>query len=226
MQNYYSDKLSAWRLKRCYEIAPRRTQQYLAAEIQFVVDQLSPSCKILELGCGYGRVLQKLAPKAKSVFGIDTSNASLDLAKTFLVDFHNIDCFQMNAISLGFRDQTFDVVIAIQNGISAFKVEKRNLIKESLRVTKDGGKVLFSSYSDSFWEDRLEWFELQAQEGLLGEIDWKKTGNGTIVCKDGFKATTVAPGDFIALTMGLNVEVSIKEVDQSSVFCTITVRHL
>lgn len=225
MTSYYSEKLSAQRLKRCYEIASPRVKQYLEAEVQFVLDQLSSSYKVLELGCGYGRVLQKLVPKARGVFGIDTSIASLDLAKAFLAGQPNVDFFLMNAVSLGFRDQCFDVVVAIQNGISAFKVDPHELIKESLRVTKNGGYVLFSSYSDKFWNDRLEWFKIQAQEGLLGEIDWNKTRDGIIVCKDGFKATTVSSGDFALFAANLNVQARIEEIDESSVFCTITARH-
>lgn len=196
-------------------------KQYLEAEVQFVLDQLLPSYKVLELGCGYGRVLQKLASKAKTVSGIDTSVTSLDLAKAFLANQSKVDFFLMNAGSLGFQDQCFDAVVAIQNGISAFKVDPHELIQESLRVTRNGGKAIFSSYSDKFWDDRLEWFEVQAQEGLLGEIDWNKTRDGTIICKDGFKATTVTSADFALLATKLNLQASIEEVDESSIFCTI-----
>ncbi|MFQ5977407.1 MAG: class I SAM-dependent methyltransferase [Candidatus Heimdallarchaeota archaeon] len=225
MQSYYSEKLSAQRLKRCYEIVPRRVQQYLDAEIQFVLKQLSRSFKVLELGCGYGRVLQKLVPETKEVIGIDTSRASLELAKTLLMGLPNVELLQQNAVSLGFQRECFDVVIAIQNGLSAFKVDQHELLKESLRVTRDGGNVVLSSYSENFWDERLEWFELQAKEGLLGEIDWEETRNGTIVCKDGFRATTVSPTDFALLAADLHVQASIEEVDNSSIFCTITASH-
>jgi 2-polyprenyl-6-hydroxyphenyl methylase/3-demethylubiquinone-9 3-methyltransferase len=127
----------------------------------------------------------------------------------------------MDAACLGFRNQAFDVVACIQNGISAFKVDQRTLIAESIRVTRPGGKVLFSSYSEKFWDDRLEWFKLQAEHGLLGEIDWQATGNGVIVCKDGFRATTVGPGEFAALTAGFDAQCRSEEVDGSSLFCEL-----
>jgi len=222
MKNYYSEKLSAQCLKRCYEIAPPRVKQYLEAEIQFVLDHINPFDRVLELGCGYGRVIQQLNINTKMVIGIDTSRASLDLAKAYLMDLSSVEFFQMNAINLGFQDQSFDIVIAIQNAISAFNVDQNNLIRESLRVTRDRGKVLFSSYSDKFWNNRLAWFEFQAQKGLLGEIDWNETRDGIIVCKDGFKATTVRATDFTNLAAKFNVEISIKEVDDSSMFCIMT----
>jgi len=93
---------------------------------------------------------------------------------------------------MAFDSCVFDVVFCIQNGISAFGVDQKRLIAESIRVTKNNGVILFSSYSPKIWDARLEWFRMQSQLGLIGEIDEEKTRNGTIVCKDGFRATTVS----------------------------------
>jgi 2-polyprenyl-6-hydroxyphenyl methylase/3-demethylubiquinone-9 3-methyltransferase len=56
---------------------------------------------------------------------------------------------------------------------------------------------------------------------LLGEIDYDRTGEGRIVCKDGFTATTLTQEDFQELTSGLNANIRIQEVDESSLFCEI-----
>ncbi|MCK5298294.1 MAG: class I SAM-dependent methyltransferase, partial [Candidatus Heimdallarchaeota archaeon] len=106
MSEYYSKKLSANKLKRCYDIASPRIKQYLKAEINFVVEQIRSSDKVLELGCGYGRVLRELAKQASKVVGIDTSFESLELAKEFLLDYRNIELHQMNANSLSFKEET------------------------------------------------------------------------------------------------------------------------
>ncbi len=105
----------------------------------------------------------------------------------------------MNANSLGLADNVCDVVLCIQNGISAFHVDQSTLLREVRRVTRSGGKILLSSYSEQFWSHRLEWFRLQAAHGLIGEIDEKATGGGVIVGKDGFHAATVTPEAFYAL---------------------------
>jgi len=130
----------------------------------------------------------------------------------------------MDGVNLGFQDDAFDCTFCVQNGISAFGVDKRSLIDEAVRVTKSGGTVLFSSYSDSFWEQRLTWFELRSREGLLGEIDHRQITRGVIVCRDGFRASTVTAAEFKALTSHLDAEVDITEVDQSSVFCVVKPR--
>ena len=82
--------------------------------------------------------------------------------------------------------------------------------------------MLFSSYADEFWEHRLEWFRIQSAHGLVGEIDESATGGGTIVCTDGFTATTVTPHRFSVLARGLGERVSIDVIDGSSVFCGIS----
>jgi 2-polyprenyl-6-hydroxyphenyl methylase/3-demethylubiquinone-9 3-methyltransferase len=222
--DYYTDILSAERLKLCYEIAPPRVMQYLKAEVEFALQNIRSSDMVLELGCGYGRVLIQIVKKAKLAVGVDTSIDSLLLGKKMLSDLKNCILLKMDAIQLGFLDQTFDRVICIQNGISAFHVNQKDLMRESIRVTKRRGKILFSSYSDKFWEHRLAWFQLQSKAGLVGEIDYEKTGNGVIVCKDGFIATTVRPDEFRELVSGFDVDTKFIEVDKSSVFCVMTKR--
>ncbi|MGC9778896.1 MAG: class I SAM-dependent methyltransferase [Candidatus Heimdallarchaeota archaeon] len=222
MNNYYSKQLSANKLKRCYNIASPRIKQYLEAEIKFVLEQIKPSDKVLELGCGYGRVLKRIAEKAAKVIGIDTSSESIQLAEKYLQDYTNIELFQMNAKSMDFKEQSFDVVIGIQNSISAFKVKPEELTKESLRVTKQNGKVIFSSYSDKIWQERLDWFAEQSEEGLLGEINFMKTGKGVIICKDGFKATTFTKDNFEKLLRKMKLKGIIIEIDNSSIFCVIS----
>jgi len=221
VSDYYSRKLSAMRLKQAYDIAPRRVRQYLDAEVNHVLEKIHPGDLVIELGCGYGRILPKLAGKAGWVVGVDTSVPTLELAQETLDTMSNCSLSRMDAAMLGFNDRTFDCVVCIQNGISAFHVDQEALISESVRVTRLGGTVLFSSYSDKFWKHRLEWFELQSEAGLVGEIDYEKTEDGVIVCKDGFTATTVRGKDFLQLTANLNVDVRIVDVDESSVFCEI-----
>ena len=214
---YYTQKLSAERLRRCYELAPPRVGRYLEAEIGHVLSRIAPGDTVLELGCGYGRILAKIAERARRAVGIDTSPESLRLAVG-----PNIGLACMDAAELGYCPKVFDVVVCAQNGVSAFGVDRRALITEVLRVTKPGGTVLFSSYAAQFWDHRLEWFRRQSEAGLLGEIDEGRTGDGVIVCRDGFRAETVGEEEFRVLTRGLGADARLTVVDSSSLFCELT----
>jgi 2-polyprenyl-6-hydroxyphenyl methylase/3-demethylubiquinone-9 3-methyltransferase len=97
------------------------------------------------------------------------------------------------------------------------------LLREALHVTRPGGTILLSSYAERFWPHRYHWFELQAERGLIGEIDTGATRNGVIVCKDGFRAGAMSADDFRGLCSRLGQRPTIQEVDGSSLFCEVKV---
>jgi SAM-dependent methyltransferase len=224
MHGYYDEKLSAVRLRRVYEIAPPRVKRYLEAEVRHVLEGINKDDAVLDLGCGYGRTLARLAGRSRFVVGVDTSAESLRLARRVTASLTNCRLVQMDAANAAFKSEAFDVTVCIQNGLSAFHVDQGHLVSEAVRVTKAGGLVMFSTYSDRFWADRLEWFKLQSEAGLLGEIDDDRTGDGVIVCKDGFTATTIRPELFGELIVGLDVSLRIVEVDGSSLFYEVVRR--
>jgi SAM-dependent methyltransferase len=221
MEDYYAERLAAEKLRRCYEIAPPRIRQYLRAELDFALGFIHAGDAVLDLGCGYGRTLPALAARARSVTAIDNAPASIALAREVAAGLANVELLEMDAAALQFPDDRFDVVLCLQNSISAFHRDPPTLLREALRILRPGGVALFSTYAEKFWPERLNWFELQAQAGLLGEIDWERTGNGFIACKDGFTATTVSPEQFRSLAAGLPATLTLTEVDGSSLFCIL-----
>ncbi len=219
-KTYYAKKLNAERLRRVYEIAGPRVCQYLQAELDHLAGFVQPGDKILELGCGFGRVLAPLARIAGQGWGVDNSPESLELART---EYPDLNLSVMDAGSLDFDEHNFDLVFGVQNFISACKVPPEKLLRECLRVIQPGGRLLLSSYAEEFWPHRLKWFRQQAAEGLLGPIDEEATGNGIIICTDGFKATTFSPMEFWNLAASCGVSAKVYTVDRSSVFCEIEI---
>jgi 2-polyprenyl-6-hydroxyphenyl methylase/3-demethylubiquinone-9 3-methyltransferase len=196
-------------------------KQYLEAEIDFVLNKIKPTDRVLELGCGYGRGLLSLAEKAGLAVGIDASFENLRLHGDLCQNVPRCSVLAMDLGQLGFKDGQFDKVVWVQIGMSALNLEKKTSIEEALRVTCPGGSVLLSSYAESFWEDRLAWFRLQAEYGLIGEIDEDSTGEGRIVCKDGFISIAVTAQTFRALASELGLVPLVTEVDGSSLFCEL-----
>ncbi len=220
-RGYYVTGLGGARLRRVYDLAPPRIRRYLRAEVEFVLDHIPAGGRVLDLGCGYGRIMPDLRTRAAQVVGIDTSLVSLAMARDFLGGRGGCVVAAMDAARLGFAPASFDAVACIQNGLSAFHVPPRDILREALRVVRPGGRVLASTYADAFWEDRLDWFRRQAREGLVGEIDEERTRRGEIACRDGFRATTFSPDDLLRLAGGLRASVEIREVDGSSLFCVL-----
>ncbi len=217
--SYYSKKLSGRRLMECYEIAPPRVQRYLQSEIAHLKSRVGSGDTVLELGCGYGRVAFELARVARKVVGIDTARESIALGRELGAGIPNCEFAGMDAIDLTFPKGAFDVVVCAQNGICAFGVDLTRLFGEALRVTRPGGRVIFSSYAGRFWKHRLEWFKLQAARGLVGEIDYQRSGDNVIVCKDGFRVGAMDKKGFDELSGKFGIKPIITEIDRSSIFC-------
>jgi len=216
---YYADSLSGDNLRRCYGVAPPRVRRYLTAEIAHVRERLRPVDTVLELGCGYGRIVLTLAPHVARIVGIDTAPANLALAAQLGAAYPNCDFLAMDAVDLDFPDGSFDAVLCLQNGICAFGCDQEQLVREAARACRPGGRLFFSSYAEEFWTDRLAWFELQAAHGLMGAIDHEATGDGVIVCADGFRSGFMGPAEFTALWQRLGLAADVTTVDGSATFC-------
>lgn len=67
--------------------------------------------KVLEIGCGIGRVLKALAPHFRQLYGIDVSSEMIAQSKRWLADYPNIQMFETSGADLrGFPDSFFDLV--------------------------------------------------------------------------------------------------------------------
>lgn len=215
--DYYARKLNAARLEEVYRTRLSRVRQYLEAEIAFARGFLSGRERVLELGAGYGRIMRELAPFSTSILGVELSEDSAAFGKEYLKDVPNAELRVMDAHQIGFAPE-FDLVLCLQNGLSAMKGDPMNLVRRALSVLRPGGRAVFSSYSPKFWAHRLAWFREQAEKRLLGEIDEERTGDGIIVCADGFLATTFSAADLRALGEAAGCAFRLEEVDESSVF--------
>lgn len=218
--NYYAQNLNSGKLYQVYQTQIDRIKQYLDAEINFVRQGLTGAEKVLEVGAGYGRIMKELAPYAGFVVGIDISENSIEFGQAYLKDTPNCELKLADAHTFEFTPN-FNVILCLQNALSAMKVDPLPFIQRTMNGLLPGGKVYFSSYSPKFWEHRLAWFHEQANKGLLGEIDLEKTKDGFIVCKDGFIATTYTRADMEKLGEAVGCSYQIQEVDDSSIFLIV-----
>lgn len=221
-ENYYDENLNAQKLCQVYESRFPRVEQYLESEISFVKNQLQGTERILELGAGYGRIMKALAPYCEAIVGIDISEDNVAFGKEYLREVPNARLSVMDVHKLCVKD-SFDVILCLQNGLSAMKIQPvEYYINIWMDFLTENGKVFISSYSPNFWEHRVAWFQEQAEKGLLGEIDVEKTGDGVIVCKDGFRATTHSPEELDRIGGTSGYAHKVMEVDQSSVFLILS----
>lgn len=109
---------------------------------------------ILDVGCGGGINVKRMAKSAKKVYGIDYSIESVKLSKEVnekLIDEGKVEIIEGNVKSLPFEDNTFDIVTAFETVYFWPDIEK--CFAEVKRVLKPGGIFLIgleTNGSDNF----------------------------------------------------------------------------
>ena len=97
------------------------TDSYIE-DLHFYASRLPITGRILELGCGTGRLTNRLADKNRTVYGIDISLAMLNSAREATNLFSHYICMDMT--SLGFTGQ-FDAVIIPHNTLNLLETPEK-----------------------------------------------------------------------------------------------------
>ena len=101
---------------------------------------LAPGQRILDLGCGIGRLSAWLAGTDRFVVGVDTSMAMLATARSR--PWTNVAFVAYGGAELPFADQSFDRVVSVfvlQHVLTDDQLDR--LLAELARVTRSGGHV-------------------------------------------------------------------------------------
>ncbi len=117
-----------------------RTRSRIWPEITFLFDLLEKGDKVLDLGCGNGRLYPAL--KKGNYTGVDYSEKLIEAAK----ENHPEAKFQKaNALNLPFSDNCFDKIysIAVLHHIPSAEL-RTDFLKEAKRVLKKEGKVILT----------------------------------------------------------------------------------
>lgn len=108
-----------------------------AAEL---VRRVGEGKRVLEVGCGTGLVLQRIAGFAKEAKGIDLSPGMLEHARERGLDVREADCTQ-----LPFPDASFDVACSFK--VLAHVPDFTAAVREMVRVVRPGGHIVIDVYN-------------------------------------------------------------------------------
>ncbi len=108
--------------------------------------------RVLDLGCGTGKQLVLLAPRAEDVWGIDISAESLRQAEGRCVraGLTNVRLFQQSIEQLPAEDGSVDAIFSYGDVISHLHDSYPRVFRECGRVLRPGGILSFEA--DGKWE--------------------------------------------------------------------------
>ena len=105
-------------------------------ENQMALEAIRPGDKILDIGCGEGKFLQKALVKSKSVYGIELNAKAAGVAVENGIEVHT-ETIEVHAINhIGY----YDMVCMFQ--VLEHIYEVNEFLEASLKVLKPGGKLI------------------------------------------------------------------------------------
>jgi ubiquinone/menaquinone biosynthesis C-methylase UbiE len=108
---------------------------------------LEPGAKILDLGCGHGRIANRLAQRGSKVCGLDASELFLAHARKDAADASlDVTYVEGDMRSVPWPDETFDYVISWFTSFGYFEDdENRRVLAEAHRVLRPAGTLLIET---------------------------------------------------------------------------------
>ncbi len=96
--------------------------------------------KVLDIGCGTGRIIEELKQRGAEVVGLDVSEKILEIAKKKFCD---VEFVLGNVNDLPFEDESFDLVLGLFLIVHLKNLEKP--FEEIYRVLRPGGRFILSN---------------------------------------------------------------------------------
>lgn len=158
-----------------YSLGAPEILQQVTEEIVGQLDEwdlLGPEQRVLEIGCGIGRMQAALAPRVAEIHGIDISPKMIEAARRRCAGMPNVHFSVSSGHGLeGFPDESFDLVLAVDSFPYVHQAGPQLVeayFGEAARVlVQDGEFLVFHfSYRDDTSADRAEVRKLSHATGF------------------------------------------------------------
>lgn len=138
------------------------------AELDEMISRVPKDSKVLDIGCGTGRLCRQL--QGVEYTGTEISEGQIKKAREYCPEGNFL---QAEMTDLPFEDNSFDAVFMVASLHHLLKADQKKALKEAVRVLKTGG--ILNITVKAFWQFRYLNLFLNKKEGLntLGE-DLKK----------------------------------------------------
>lgn len=140
----------------------------LRQRLRWVRDALPGGCDaVLEIGYGSGIFFHELSRHTRRLVGIDVHSRGAAVVRSYGADGISVMAAQASGQALPFADRSFDAVVIIS--ALEFMPDPGACLRESLRVTRTGGRVLAVIPRMHTWTDAA-W---RALTGVDPEVDFQ-----------------------------------------------------
>jgi SAM-dependent methyltransferase len=150
----------------------------LSVDLRFAEEHFASPGRLLDLGCGTGRLLLPFAQRGYWVVGVDLSAEMLRVAGSKAEsEGVQIQRVQTNIVELdGLRDQSFDYAACLFStlGMVMGVAERRRVLGHVYRLLRPGGRFVLHVHNRwfNFWDTQgRRWLIKDILKSLLGKED-------------------------------------------------------
>ena len=112
------------------------------SDLQLLPALLDPAVAVGDLGCGSGRIAAAIAPYAHSVVGVDSSPEMLDVARSRLAGFGNVQLVEGRIESLPLESASLDLALVVH--LLHHVADPSAALSEVARVLRPGGRLVIA----------------------------------------------------------------------------------
>lgn len=132
-----------------YPLSTNLSRESISTFVRFTGDD-----DVLDIGCGYGRVMNAVADHVKSVTGIDVHKALVEKARELLQPKANATIVLGDGTSIPFTDRSFTIVYSCNVMQHLPRCLVAIYVAEAVRVLRPGGTLCiqfrdFAAFPDS-----------------------------------------------------------------------------
>jgi ubiquinone/menaquinone biosynthesis C-methylase UbiE/DNA-binding MarR family transcriptional regulator len=156
------------------------------SDLQLLPALLDPDVAVGDLGCGSGRIAAAIAPYARTVVGVDSSPEMLDVARSRLAGFGNVQLVEGRIEALPLASESLDLALVVH--LLHHVADPSTALTEVARVLRPGGRLVIADVLPHPYEEYRRtmghvWLGFGrpaieaefAQAGLIGER-WHDAG--------------------------------------------------
>jgi len=153
--------------------------------------------RVLDVGCGAGRVALHLQERGQEVVAIDNSPLAVEVARRRGVE----NAIVLSVVDLAPSHGVFDTIIFARNnfGLAGGDADARRLLRRLHRLTAENGRIVTDSVHPERQEDPGFCAQRQPAGGRQGQgyrVRWREFATPW------FRYLIFSPGDFEALVAG------------------------
>jgi len=156
------------------EVFSRSGEHDASRILEGLESYIQRSWRVLEIGCGIGRLLRPMASRFEYVYGVDVSRKMISRSKEWLKGIDNVETFENNGIDLGFFDRdSFDFVFSYITFQHMPKEAFYSYLPEINRVLKINALLRFQiclgNHDDPPFEDTMT-LRVYSEEELVDKL--------------------------------------------------------